>query len=78
MVKTFITSTVGRVLSMRVERTYSGVQKPTNIFCDLCLLTNYSGATEPQCQATPIEFGSPHEAICVGFVEICLQILHSY
>jgi hypothetical protein len=39
---------------------------------------NYSGKVEPQCQATSIEFGSPHEAICAGFVDTCLPILHSY
>jgi hypothetical protein len=31
-----------------------------------------------QCRATPIEFDSPHEAICAGFVDICLSIFHSY
>jgi hypothetical protein len=33
----------------------------------------YSGKAAPQCQATPIEFGSPHEAICEGFVDIFYQ-----
>jgi hypothetical protein len=32
MVKTFITGTVGRVFSMCVERTYSGVKTHTNQF----------------------------------------------
>jgi hypothetical protein len=41
-------------------------------------LQNYSGKVKPQCQATPIEFGSPHEAICGVFVDVCLPILHSY
>jgi hypothetical protein len=29
-------------------------------------------------QATPIEFGSPHEAICAGFVDVCSPIIHFY
>jgi hypothetical protein len=45
---------------------------------ELLKFTHHSGKAEPQCQATPIEFGSPHEAICTGFVDICLPILHSY
>jgi hypothetical protein len=48
------------------------------IFGELFKFTNYSGTAEPQCQATPIELGLPHEAICAGFVDICLPILHSY
>jgi hypothetical protein len=40
--------------------------------------TNYSSKAEPQFQAKPIEFGSPHEAICAVFVDILLQIIHSY
>jgi hypothetical protein len=34
---------------------------------------NYSGKAEPQWQASPIEFGSPHEAMCAGFVDIFFQ-----
>jgi hypothetical protein len=65
---------------MRVERTYSGIQTPTNRFSVIFFLfTSYSGKAEPQRQATsPIEFGSPHEANFAGFVDICLPILHSY
>jgi hypothetical protein len=40
--------------------------------------TNYPGKAEPHCQATPIEVGSPHEAISAGFIDICLPIIHSY
>jgi hypothetical protein len=42
-----------------------------------CKTTNYSGKAEPECQATPIEIGSPHEALCAGFVDVGLPILHS-
>jgi hypothetical protein len=31
----FQTGTVGRVFSMRVERTYFGAQNPTSDFCEL-------------------------------------------
>jgi hypothetical protein len=62
---------------MRVERTYLGVKTLTSIFF-VNYFTNYSGKAEPQCQATPVEFGSPHEAIYAGFVDTCLPILHSY
>jgi hypothetical protein len=51
---------------------------PQTILCELHLFTNYPGTTEPQCQATPVEFGSPHEATCAGLVDICVPILHSY
>jgi hypothetical protein len=30
---------------------------------ELLYFMNYSGKAEPHCQATPIEVGSPHEAI---------------
>jgi hypothetical protein len=46
--------------------------------CELFQFLHYSGKVEPQCQATPVEFGSSHEAICAGFVDICLPILHSF
>jgi hypothetical protein len=55
--------TVGRV----IERIYFLFQTPTT----KRFVANYSGKAEPQCQATPIEFGSPHEAICSGFVDTC-------
>jgi hypothetical protein len=29
---------------------------------------------EPQRQVTPVEFGSPHEANCAKFVDICFSI----
>jgi hypothetical protein len=70
--KLFETCTVGRIFSMRVERIHK------SSFCESLVFTNYSGKPEPPCQATPIEFGSPHEAICAGFVDKCLPILHSY
>jgi hypothetical protein len=49
-----------------------------SILYELFKFTNYSDKDEPQCQATPIEFGSPHESICAGFVDICLPVFHSY
>jgi hypothetical protein len=33
---------------------------------------------EPQCQTTPVEFGSPHESIGPGFVYMYLPIHHCY
>jgi hypothetical protein len=36
-------------------------------FCEFFLWVN-SGEAEPQCQATPVKFGSPHETICAGFI----------
>jgi hypothetical protein len=39
-------------------------------FCELLQFPQYSGKAEPHCQATPVEFGSPHDAICAGFVDI--------
>jgi hypothetical protein len=49
-----------------------------NVFCELLEFPQYSGKSKPHCQATPIEFGSPHEAICARSVDKCLLILHSY
>jgi hypothetical protein len=47
------------------------------IFCELFEFPHYSGKDETQCLVTPVEFGSPHEAIYAGSVDICLPILHS-
>jgi hypothetical protein len=71
---------------MRVIHIYFRVQtftKKFNVNYVIMLLTlfeflHYSGKAESQCQATPVEFGSPHKAICAEFVDICLPILHSY
>jgi hypothetical protein len=57
---------------MRVENTYFKVQIPTckfymNYFNLRIIPAKLSNTT--QCQATPIAFGSPHEAICAGFVD---------
>jgi hypothetical protein len=38
----------------------------------------YSGKAEPHCQATPVEFGSSHEAIGAGFVDMYLPNLNSF
>jgi hypothetical protein len=46
---------------------------------DSFYFARYSGKAEPQCQATLVEFDSPHKAICAGFVDMrLLLILHSY
>jgi hypothetical protein len=64
---------------MRVERTNSGAQTPTNEFpVNNFYLLIIPAKAEPQCQTTPVELGSPHEAICAEFFDICLLILHSY
>jgi hypothetical protein len=61
---------------MRVENNYSRVQKLTNPFVmNYLYLRNIPAKLS---RATPIEFGSPHEAICAGFFDICLPTLHSY
>jgi hypothetical protein len=45
---------------MHVKRTYS------QVFCESFFFpVLYSGKADPQCQATPIEFGSPHKNICL-------------
>jgi hypothetical protein len=49
----------------------------TSICYELLQHTNYPSTSEPQCEATPIEVGSPPETICAGFVDICFPILHS-
>jgi hypothetical protein len=62
-----------RVTHLRSSSTHK------SICYELFWFTNYTGKVEPQFQAAPIEFGSPHEAIIrAGFVDICLPILHSY
>jgi hypothetical protein len=48
------------------------------MYYELFQFTSYSGKAEPQCQATPIEVGSPPETICAGFVDKCSPILHFY
>jgi hypothetical protein len=48
------------------------------IFCESFQFPHYSGQVEPQCQATHVEFDSPHEAICAGFVDVCIPILPFY
>jgi hypothetical protein len=58
-VKVFGTCTVGRAFSMRVERFYSGDETPTICFCELFSFPHYSCKAKQQCQATPVEFGSP-------------------
>jgi hypothetical protein len=76
MVKTFYKRYRWTRLLMRVETIYLEIHK--KISYQLLQFTNYSDKAEPQCQATPIQFGSPHEAICAGLVDMCLPILHAY
>jgi hypothetical protein len=47
-------------------------------FSALCCFPRYPDKVEPHCQATAVEFGSPHEAICAGFFDICLPLPHFY
>jgi hypothetical protein len=47
-------------------------------FCHLLYFAECFGKAELHCKATPVEFGSPHEAICAGLVDIYLPIIHSY
>jgi hypothetical protein len=42
------------------------------------IFPQYSGKAEPHCLATPVEFGSSHEAIGAGFVDMYLPILNSF
>jgi hypothetical protein len=64
---------------MGVERIYSRVHTTTNEF-----LVNYYNfhiilaELSRSAKEKPVEFGSPHEATCAGFVDIYLPILHSY
>jgi hypothetical protein len=55
---------------MRVEK-YTPNTHKSIISYELFDFIIYPGKDEPQCQAIPIELGSPHEAICAGFVDIC-------
>jgi hypothetical protein len=60
---------------MRVKCTYSGVQMPTNRVSFNYLILQIIPEKLSR-GATPIDFGSPHEAICAGFVDTYLPILH--
>jgi hypothetical protein len=51
---------------MHVKTVTLRFKNPQIDFCELFVRTNYSGKAEPHCQVTPIEVGSPHEAICAG------------
>jgi hypothetical protein len=74
----FFTCIIGRVFEMHVERTYSWFHTLTNEFSvNYCNFHNIPAKAEPKCQATFVEFGSPHEAICVCRY-IYLPIIHSY
>jgi hypothetical protein len=44
-------------------------------FSDLFYFLGYSGKAEPQCQATPVEFGSPHDVIVRG---LCRYMFTTY
>jgi hypothetical protein len=55
---------------MRTERTYSRAQIPTSKF--YVKYSNFRIIPAKLCQATPVEFGSLHEAMCAGFVDIRL------
>jgi hypothetical protein len=67
-----------RFFNTRLTQLLQSSNTHKHIFCEVFYFPHYSGKADPQCQATPVEFGSPHEAICAGFVDICLLILHSY
>jgi hypothetical protein len=72
------TCAVGNLFIARRTHLRLGLTTHKSIFFIVFFVPGYSGKIEPHCQATTVEFGSPHEAICSGFVDVCLQILNSY
>jgi hypothetical protein len=67
---------------MHVERAYSGARKTITLFyMNYFNLQVIPAKPSRSAKQTPIEFGSPHEAICAGFFDICLtieiEIVHS-
>jgi hypothetical protein len=71
MVKTFLNRYCRtRLVNARRTQPLRSSKTPQFILCEVSYFPHYSGKAEPQCHATPVEFGSPHEAICAGFVDI--------
>jgi hypothetical protein len=61
--------TKGKLLSATTFKRSYLVQKSSVLF-ETC--------TVGRVFSTPVEFGSPHEAIRAGFVDVCFPILNSY
>jgi hypothetical protein len=59
-----------RRFNVRLTHVFRGLT-PTN---KISVNYSFSGVF----QATPVEFGSPHEPICAEFIDACLPIIHSY